>query len=1015
MATLGRRRERERSALAAERRARTPNQESAETVEGGGRAHSRGGATPVLFGRRASAPEEIRAAIVRVYAEHNPERLNGVDRLMAQHAGAESELLAKIVAKYSGGTARGQHAKLERRGSRTTNGSGRGARVQQLHRLQATRADQGSAPHALTQPILSLPPVAALPLELLRCCLRWLVDGVELGRCACVCRVWRTAAQDDGLWKPLYLATWPPPAEGAQASDHELITTPRRVPGPWRHSFRVRWVRQCEGRLRAYLSRMDRVGKLKPRRDADNCYDPAPNFGSLRKIVGGLGLSFFVRVNGGTWHEARQLTNSGGRRSELRDEIRGLSCSLRCPAAALVGVDTIGNLLSLEIVAKSSLLGRRFVVCTARCRRDPTALESRRGILPAASPLWRLVFDDAVKLYELPMGGCARDKCASFRPGGVSSSGGGASAITVVAFEEIGSTESCQLAPLGGPSPGPASAIQSAEGVGAVYCHVSHVDVVEQLLGLTATRLDPGVLLSPTSRGDCGNSSLGGAASADQRLGGRLGSFSNSLGDFNGGNAATVWGHTPRVDDLDSRFGLHDYAVGVTLRSFGKTLWEEFFQAVDANEAPPSGAAGNQQPSRLHASQVEDSISLVLVSREQAMGAGWDSLGRSGRSMDAPCLLWRSEGGLSGASAGCVLAEIAVWDDAGELICARTQAVHLAPVAEKSQNTEKAAALRTTYSELTTFQLKKMCREQHLNPAGTDATLIDRLVGQACLPTSSAQDPCLADGHGSRSDRRNGGAGSSGHGSLDFDTACAEERVLRGTGSDHDGDVTLSIEVLLEEGGGIIGGKGGGGGSEVIDLRLSLSSKLMGEWWGDGWSSAGRQLAPQQANAVHSAAEDALQPNHGGASSRCNSLGRDDAPEWKNDFTESHKPTAIGLSENDMLSMRVSQLRDLCDLARVPKSKLDNCLDSSDPKQAYIALLMGVRGFGDHGQSAQRLLPPTQRGFLGSSMNDDDVARSGSQHEQYTQHEQEPEPFDEWEPPAGRDPKDIGGGWSNDW
>lgn len=976
MAALGRRRE--RSALAEQ-------------------VHSRGGGTPVLFGRRApSAAEDIRAAIVRVYSEHNPERLDGVDRLMAQHAGAESELLAKILAKYSGGSrGSGQQGTAERRSRRSTpNGRSGSVRVHQhlsTSRSQAARAARGNAPRRQTMPTMALPPVAALPLELLRCCMRWLVDGAELGRCACVCRVWRTAAQDDGLWKPLYLATWPPTADGKHTGEDDPATTPRRAPGPWRHSFRVRWVRQCEGRLRSYLSRMARVGKLKPRRGAANCYDPAPSFGSLRKIVGGLDLSFFVRVNGGTWHAARQLTNSGGRRSELRDEVRGLSCSLRCPAAALVGVDTTDSLISLEISAKSSLLGRRFVVCTARCRREPTTLELQRGTLPAASPLWRLVVDDAVKLYELPMGGCARDTCERFCPGGLSSSGSGASSITLVAFEEVGSEQSSQLASLGGSSSGPASALQSAEGVGAVYCHVSHVDVVEQLLGLLGARLDPGVPLSPTSRGDYGP----------------RGSVSNALSDCNGGSAATLWGHNPRLDDLDSRFGLHDYAVGVTLRSFGKTLWEEFFQAVDANEALPSNAAGKQSPRRLR--RTEDGVSLVLVSREQAMGAGWDSLGRNGRSMDAPCLLWRSEGGLSGAAAGCVLAEIAVWDDAGELVCARTQAVHMALVPENSQDTEKAAVLRVTYGELTTFQLKKICREKRLNAAGTDAALIDRLVAHECPPKSRIRDPCLDDRNGSRRDRRNGGAGSSGPGSLDFDTACAEERLLRGTGADCDGDVSLSIEVLLEESGGIVGGKGGGGGSEVIDLRVALSSKLMQEWWGDGWSPAGRMLQPQQADAVHSEAGGEVELNRDGASTHRNSLGRDDAPEWSNDFTESHKPTAVGLSENDMLSMRVSQLRDLCDLARVPKSELDKCLDSSNPKKAYIALLMGVDGFCDRRQSPQQLRPPAEQPIGNShGVGNSDIERGW-------QDEQEPEPFEEWVPPAERDPRDIGGGWSNDW
>ncbi len=69
----------------------------------------------------------------------------------------------------------------------------------------------------------------------------------------------------------------------------------------------------------------------------------------------------------------------------------------------------------------------------------------------------------------------------------------------------------------------------------------------------------------------------------------------------------TIWSHVPRVDDLDSRLGRHDYAVGVTLRSFGKTLWEDFFAAVDAEAAAaaagPSGGWGE--------------LSLPLVSRAQ--------------------------------------------------------------------------------------------------------------------------------------------------------------------------------------------------------------------------------------------------------------------------------------------------------------------------------------------------------------------------------------------------------------
>ena len=79
----------------------------------------------------------------------------------------------------------------------------------------------------------------------------------------------------------------------------------------------------------------------------------------------------------------------------------------------------------------------------------------------------------------------------------------------------------------------------------------------------------------------------------------------NRYGEPTGGG--TIWSHVPRVDDLDSRLGRHDYAVGVTLRSFGKTLWEDFFAAVDAEAAGaaagPSGGWGE--------------LSLPLVSRAQ--------------------------------------------------------------------------------------------------------------------------------------------------------------------------------------------------------------------------------------------------------------------------------------------------------------------------------------------------------------------------------------------------------------
>ena len=129
MAALPRGRQRERSAssLAAERRLRQPQQ---HTVE-----RSRGGGTPVLFGRRAAAPEEIREAIREVYLQHNPARLDGVDRLMAQHAGAEAELLAKIVAKYSKQTQHSAPVDRVRRATPNRRGGGGSAQQQRRSRL----------------------------------------------------------------------------------------------------------------------------------------------------------------------------------------------------------------------------------------------------------------------------------------------------------------------------------------------------------------------------------------------------------------------------------------------------------------------------------------------------------------------------------------------------------------------------------------------------------------------------------------------------------------------------------------------------------------------------------------------------------------------------------------------------------------------------------------------------------------------------------------------------------------
>ena len=422
--------------------------------------------TPVLFGRRASASAaDVREAIVSIYAEHNPQRLGTVDRLLEQHAGGEAELLSKIVAKYTGTT------KPPRAGAMAPRSRGREQRPEWVSvgdappPRGAALPPRGAAPQGG-----ALPAVAVLPADVLQLCLRLLPSGTDLGRCACVCRFWRTAAQDDVLWKPLYLATWPP-AEDGEGEGDELSVTPRRR-GPWRHSFRVRWCRQCEGRLCQYVDRMARVGMLTQRHAADGtagCFDPAPTFGSLRKIIDGLGLSFELRVNGGGWHAARALTNNAQRDRRGDTETRGLSCSLRCPAAALRRLGTVGELDTVEIIAHSELLHRRFPVCTAQCRRQPTALEARRGNTPPPSSLWRVVCDDAAKLYELPCGGPSdgarehSDAAASF-----------SSSITLVAFEEPDTAPKRQP-PLGGEVAG-RSVLVPGEGLGAMYCHVNHAD-----------------------------------------------------------------------------------------------------------------------------------------------------------------------------------------------------------------------------------------------------------------------------------------------------------------------------------------------------------------------------------------------------------------------------------------------------------------------------------------------------------------------------------------------------------
>ena len=119
----------------------------------------------------------IRAAIVRVYRQHNPERLGSIDKLLAQHMGREGELLRKILDKYEGG--------------------GRRA------------ASRPSGPGNLP-PVVQRSVVEQLPYELVANCLRFLHSASDAGRCAGVCRVWCDVIGGNcALWQRLYVEAWP--------------------------------------------------------------------------------------------------------------------------------------------------------------------------------------------------------------------------------------------------------------------------------------------------------------------------------------------------------------------------------------------------------------------------------------------------------------------------------------------------------------------------------------------------------------------------------------------------------------------------------------------------------------------------------------------------------------------------------------------------------------------------------------------------------------------------------------
>ena len=54
-------------------------------------------------GERARHASEVRRQLLAIYSEHNPAKLGDVDGLVAEWAGQEELLLAKVQAKYLGG------------------------------------------------------------------------------------------------------------------------------------------------------------------------------------------------------------------------------------------------------------------------------------------------------------------------------------------------------------------------------------------------------------------------------------------------------------------------------------------------------------------------------------------------------------------------------------------------------------------------------------------------------------------------------------------------------------------------------------------------------------------------------------------------------------------------------------------------------------------------------------------------------------------------------------------------
>lgn len=271
--------------------------------------------------RRGSQPgglPDIEAAIAEVYARHAPERVASVGKLLAQHAGREQQLLQKILAKY-------RPARDARR-----------------------REGCGSAPPPLPPQLQPQSPAASLPAEVLSLCMRQLQSAGDAGRCACVCRAWRAAVDDQILWGRLYFAAGPSTVE-------DDVANRGAATGSWRARFKQRCARQAHARLGKVLARVQKIGALKPRHGVADSFNPGSTFNSMRQITDALGLSFTVAVNGGTPRLASALGVTQRGDVTKSPKRPSLSLSLRCDDGAIRVAATVRRHLPPSFAARLRL------------------------------------------------------------------------------------------------------------------------------------------------------------------------------------------------------------------------------------------------------------------------------------------------------------------------------------------------------------------------------------------------------------------------------------------------------------------------------------------------------------------------------------------------------------------------------------------------------------------------------------------------------------------------------------